>query len=43
MYDIVHLLEKTYMISKSYGKIHENLQVTNKIMKIIQILTYEYN
>ena len=43
MYVAIHLLKKTYMISKNYSKVHENLQVTYKIMKNIHILTYEYN
>ena len=37
MHVIVHLLEKTYMISENYSKIYENLQVTHKIMKNIHI------
>ena len=36
------LLKKTSKISKNYNKIHENSKVTDKIMKNIHVLTYEY-
>ena len=38
----IYLLKKTYKISKNDNKIHENLQVTYKILKNIQIPTYKY-
>ena len=39
----IHLLSKTYKISKNYNKIHENLQVTYKIMKIYMYLHMNTN
>ena len=36
------LLNKIYKMYKNYNKMHENSQVTYKIMKIISVLTYEY-
>ena len=33
----IYLLKKTYKISKNYTKIHENLQVTYKILEKINL------